>query len=134
MPAGRFFALAQRLVAYSGAVRMRRQIEAEMEAGNVTRLPATTPTRTTQVIVNGRPDWAQGARSVERTDDGRWLVDGCAYDADGVPSWVRRNNPAYRGAVDVVPAQPAAMAFSPSFAGQFSYAKVSAGDDERGGQ
>ena len=122
MPAGRFFAFAERLVAYSGAVRMRRQIELTQASDNVTPIEQV---RSPTMLANGRPEWAEKARSVGRTDEGYWLVDGCAYDDEGVPIWARRNL-RMSSDVSVIPAIPAAMNFSPSFQGQFSYAQVKA--------
>lgn len=117
MPSNRFFVYAERLLAYSGALQARLRFEREQadpDAGAVSR-----PTTRARDVSEKR----RCPRDVvERADDGRRIENGVAVEEDGVPSWIRQrvgNVP-----IEVVPANPEALAFAPAFKGSFSYSQV----------
>jgi hypothetical protein len=121
MPSNRFFVYAERLLAYSGALQARLRFEREQadpNAGAVSS-PTQRPTARARDVSEKR----RGPRDVvERADDGRRIENGVAVEEDGVPSWIRQrvgNVP-----IEVVPANPEALAFAPAFKGSFSYSQV----------
>jgi hypothetical protein len=121
MPSHRFFAFAERLIFYAGSLQARAREERE----NQSQGTPTTPQPRTQQRDPAVPAGTHPSAKIEYTDDGRRIVDGVALDSDGVPSWVRnRGKPT--GQVEVIPGTPGALAMSPAFAGQFSYAAVKA--------
>lgn len=130
MPSDRFFALAERLVSYEGTLQARARAEllAEQDDGS-----AVTPIRARQAVPGASSKNLLPTDKVEVDDNGQRLVNGFAVDENNVPLWVKnRPGKSLGSEVDVVPGDPAALAFTPAFQGQFSYAKVRAGGDEPG--
>lgn len=137
MSADRFFSFAERLLSYSGA--LARQIEIDRERWAAEEKNAVAPQREIPAAhphrqaMQERTDSREVFRGkVEVSDDGQRIVGGVAVDADGTPSWVRKRARSLGiQEIDVVPGDPAALAFSPSFQGMFTVSKVSLGDDKR---
>lgn len=116
MPADRFFSYAERLLAYSGALQARARHEQNVrpELASVSAAGATS---------RNRP-----AVRVEQDDTGTRIENGVAVDERGVPLWIKKkaSEKGDSGEIDIIPGTAAALAFSPAFKGQFSYAQVAA--------
>lgn len=141
MPSDLFFSFAERLVSYNGALAMRIKLdhqkwEQQEKARPIERPAAHPDPNPHQQAMQERTDSREVFRgAVEISDDGQRIVGGVAVDADGTPSWVRKRARSLGvSEIDVVPGDPAALAFSPSFRGMFTVAQVKAsGDNERSG-
>lgn len=132
MPSERFFAYAERLLAYSGSLQARARME-DQEAD------APAPSNSPPSSAGPR----RPSTKVERDDAGNRIENGVAVDERGVPLWIKKKaaENGNSGEIDIIPGSAAALGFSPAFQGQFSYAQVESashmngkgvGDDESG--
>lgn len=131
MPSDLFFSYAERIGAYSGALRARVQIQGRSNPQSTATAPTPTPT----------PQRAAASRygphdRIEYSDDGTKILNGVAVDENDVPLWVKRRSAGkkFSEGVSVIPGDYASIAFSPAFAGQFSYARVSKQEVSAGDQ
>lgn len=117
MPSDRFFSYAERLLSYSGALQARALREkTSAQEDSASSRPAA--------VSNGAVRRPTG--TAEYDDSGNRIENGVAVDERGVPLWIKKKatEEGHGGEIDVIPGNAAALAFSPAFSGQFSYAQV----------